>query len=206
QPVAPSHRKQQRSPCPSPDSSPSAPSATSPTAPGSATRKPPPRIRNVTRARALPRTATRSWSASRSTFPSPCAPPRTQAAASAKSEDGTVMRLLVLLTALAMPVVAWMSNTGAFGPDQGEISGRYPTLLVAAGYAFSIWGLIFLLDVLYAGWQMTGERKRDDTLARIAPWAAGGFFLTTIWMPLFSQELFWLCLAVIFVALACLAY
>src|SRR5690606_18745203 len=116
------------------------------------------------------------------------------------------MRLLVLLTALAMPIVAWLSNAGAFGPDQGEISGRYPTLLVAAGYAFSIWGLIFLLDLIYAGWQMTGGRKRDATLSRIAPWAAAGFFLTTIWMPLFSQELFWPCLAVIFGALACLAY
>lgn len=115
------------------------------------------------------------------------------------------MRLLVVLTALAMPVVAWMSNNGVFGPDQGTISDRYPTLLVAAGYAFSIWGLIFLLDLVYAGWQATGGRRRDATLSRIAPWAAAGFFLTTIWMPLFSQQLFWLCLLVIFGALACLA-
>ena len=116
------------------------------------------------------------------------------------------MRLLVVLTALAMPVVAWMSNNGVFGPDQGTISDRYPTLLVAAGYAFSIWGPIFLLDLVYAGWQATGGRRRDATLSRIAPWAAAGFFLTTIWMPLFSQELFVLCLLVIFGALACLAY
>ncbi|MGJ4728308.1 hypothetical protein [Luteimonas sp. SDU101] len=116
------------------------------------------------------------------------------------------MRLLVVLTALAMPIVAWLSNTGAFGPDQGTISDRYPTLLVAAGYAFSIWSLIFLLDLLYAFWQASGERRQDATLGRIAPWAAAGFFLTTMWMPLFSQELFWLCLLVIFGALACLAY
>jgi hypothetical protein len=116
------------------------------------------------------------------------------------------VRLLVIVMALAMPIVAWLSNTGAFGPDQGTISDRYPTLLVAAGYAFSIWSLIFLLDLAYAGWQATGERRRDATLGRIAPWAAAGFFLTTIWMPLFSQEMFWLCLAVIFGALACLAY
>ena len=116
------------------------------------------------------------------------------------------MRLLVVLTALAMPVVAWLSNTGAFGPDQGTISDRYPTLLVAAGYAFSIWSLIFLLDLVYSAWQATGERKQDATLGRIAPWAAAGFFLTTIWMPLFSQQLFWLCLIVIFGALACLAW
>ena len=71
------------------------------------------------------------------------------------------MRLLVLLTALAMPIVAWLSNTGAFGPDQGTISDRYPTLVVAAGYAFSIWSLIFLLDLAYAAWQMSGMRRRD---------------------------------------------
>lgn len=116
------------------------------------------------------------------------------------------MRLLVVLTALAMPIVAWLSSSGAFGPDQGTISDRYPTLLVAAGYAFSIWSLIFLLDLVYAFWQVGEARKHDATLSRIAPWAAAGFFLTTIWMPLFSQELFWLCLAVIFAALACLAY
>ena len=116
------------------------------------------------------------------------------------------MRLLVLLTALAMPIVAWLSNTGAFGPDQGTISDRYPTLLVAAGYAFSIWSLIFLLDLAYAAWQMSGMRRRDPTLARIAPVAALGFALTTIWMPLFSQQLFAACLLVSFGALSCLAW
>ncbi len=116
------------------------------------------------------------------------------------------MRILVLLFALAMPVVAWFSNEGAFGPDNGTISGRYPTLLVAAGYAFAIWGLIFLLDVVYAVWQATGERRRDPTLARIAPWAAAGFALTALWMPFFSKGWFWACLAVIFLALACLAH
>ena len=114
------------------------------------------------------------------------------------------MRILVLLFAIAMPIVAWLSNNGSFGPDNGTMSDRYPTLLVAAGYAFAIWGLIFLLDLVYAGWQLSGHRKTDDTLSRIAPWAAAGFALTAIWMPLFSMGLFWLCLLVIFGATACL--
>jgi hypothetical protein len=46
------------------------------------------------------------------------------------------MRLLVLLFSIAMPVVAWFSQRGVFGPDNGTVSGQYPTLLVAAGYAF----------------------------------------------------------------------
>ena len=114
------------------------------------------------------------------------------------------MRLLVLLAAIAMPVVAWLTNSGTFGPDNGTMSDRYPTLLVAAGYAFAIWGLIFLLDLAYAAWQLTGERKQDPTLSHIAPWAAAGFALTTIWMPLFAMSQFWLCLLVIFGAAFCL--
>ena len=114
------------------------------------------------------------------------------------------MRLLVLLAALAMPVVAWLTNNGTFGPDNGTMFDRYPTLLVAAGYAFAIWGLIFLLDLVYAIWQATGARKADETATRIAPWAAAGFLLTTIWMPLFAMAQFWLCLLVIFGATFCL--
>ncbi|WP_372016506.1 hypothetical protein [Pseudoxanthomonas sp. 10H] len=116
------------------------------------------------------------------------------------------MRLLVLLFALAMPVVSWLSQSGAFGPDNGTISDRYPTLLVAAGYAFSIWGLIFLLDVFYAAWQLGGRRRADPLLGRIAPATAAGFALTALWMPLFSLGLFGVCLLVIFGALACLAW
>jgi hypothetical protein len=80
------------------------------------------------------------------------------------------MRWLVLLLSLAMPVVSWFSQQGVFGPTNGAISDRYPTLIVAAGYAF----------------------------------AAAGFALTAVWMPVFSQQLFWLALLIIWSALACL--
>ena len=79
------------------------------------------------------------------------------------------MRLLVLLFSIAMPLVAWFSQRGVFGPDNGTVSGQYPTLLVAAGYAFAIWGLIFAFDLVHGIWQATGERRYDATLSRIAP-------------------------------------
>src|SRR5690606_4750992 len=96
----------------------------------------------------------------------------------------TAMRMLVLLSALAMPLVAWFAQSGSFGPDNGEISDRYPTLLVAAGYAFSIWSLIFLLDLVHAVRQLRGPGREDPLLGRIAPATAAGFILTTAWMPL----------------------
>lgn len=121
------------------------------------------------------------------------------------------MRLLVLLLSIAMPVVAFLSQRGAFGPDTGMVADQYPTLLTAAGYAFAIWGAIFLLDLVYGVWQATGERRDDPTVAHVAPWAAAGFALTAAWMPLFSMStpqngLFWVCLLVIVAALFCLVH
>lgn len=114
------------------------------------------------------------------------------------------MRLLVLTCSLLMPLVAWLSQRGIFGPTNGAVSDRYPTLVVAAGYAFAIWGLIFLLDIAYGIWQSSTSRRADATLRRIAPFAAAGFALTAAWMPLFSVGVFWLCLLVIVASLACL--
>ncbi|WP_462116133.1 hypothetical protein, partial [Lysobacter xanthus] len=111
------------------------------------------------------------------------------------------MRLVVLLLSLCMPAIAWFSQRGTFGPTNGAVSDRYPTLLVAAGWAFSIWGLIFLLDIAYGIAQATGPRRRDPALARMAPWSALGFAATAAWMPLFSTGAYWLCVLVIFTAL-----
>lgn len=116
------------------------------------------------------------------------------------------MRLVLLLCALAMPLVSWFSQRGAFGPDNGTISNQYPTLLVAAGYAFAVWGLIFLLDVVFGIWQLGRSRRDDATLKRIRPVAILGFALTAAWMPIFSQQIFWLALLVIWSSLACLLY
>ncbi|MCW0375654.1 hypothetical protein [Xanthomonas sacchari] len=112
------------------------------------------------------------------------------------------MRILVLLTALAMPLVAWFSQRGAFGPTNGAISDRYPTLIVAAGYAFAIWGVIFLLDLAFGLWQSSARRRRVSALAQVRAPAALGFALTAAWMPVFSQQHFLLALAVIWTALA----
>lgn len=113
------------------------------------------------------------------------------------------MRYAVLLLALAMPAVAWMSNQHVFGPDNGTVSDMYPTLLVAAGYAFSIWGLIFILDIAYAVWQLGAERHPVPAVR--AP-VALGFALTAAWMPVFSWELFWLALLIIWSAWAVLLW
>lgn len=113
------------------------------------------------------------------------------------------MRILVLLLALAMPLVGWLSNSGQLGPTNGEISDRYPTLIVAAGYAFAIWGPIFLLDAAFGIAQMRVQQP-GARLQRIRVLTATGFALTSLWMIVFTLQWFWLALAIIWASLACI--
>lgn len=113
------------------------------------------------------------------------------------------MRFLVLALALAMPLVGWLSNSGLLGPTNGEISDRYPTLIVAAGYAFAIWGPIFLLDVVF-GIAQARVREPGTRLLRIRVLTAAGFALTSAWMVVFTLQWFWLALAIIWGSLGCL--
>ncbi|WP_199174298.1 hypothetical protein [Roseateles chitinivorans] len=119
-------------------------------------------------------------------------------------------QVLVLLAALSMPLVAWASQRGVFGPDNGAISDRYPTLLVADGYAFSIWGVIFLLDLVAAAWLLRGrpvpDREGHRDSHRCHWLVVAGFALTASWMIVFSQQWFWLALAIIWLALISLLW
>ena len=116
------------------------------------------------------------------------------------------MRYLVLIAALSMPLISWLSQREVFGPDNATLSARYPTLLIAAGYAFAIWGLLFALDVVFGAWQAFWRRRPrgPDPFDRVRVLAAAGFALTAAWMVVFSMQLFWLALLVIWGALACL--
>jgi hypothetical protein len=104
--------------------------------------------------------------------------------------------------ALAMPLVSWLTQSGAFGGDIGAESNRFNTLVVPAGYAFAIWGLIFLLDVLFSAWQAASSRAQDRALNALRPWAIAGFVLTAAWMPVFAQQAYTAALAIIWAALA----
>lgn len=115
------------------------------------------------------------------------------------------MPWLVLLSALCMPVVAWFSQHGAFGPDIGTISDSYPTLLVPVRYAFAIWAPIFLLDIMFAIWQCS-NRRHDSAMLRVRIASLIAFALTAAWMVIFSQQQFWLALAAMWASVVCLVY
>jgi len=121
-----------------------------------------------------------------------------------------MLPILLTIAALAMPVIAWLSQQGRFGPDNKTLSDEFPTLLVADGYAFSIWGVIFLLDLILALWTLRGQQHPAPTLTAIRHRClllmTAGFALTGSWMVVFAQRWFWLALAIIWGALICLLW
>lgn len=75
-------------------------------------------------------------------------------------------KLLVLFNTLTLSCtifINYLSNTGFFGGKTiGEISKKYETLFVPAGYAFSIWGIIFLMLLAFVGFQWYVLYKEKD--------------------------------------------
>jgi hypothetical protein len=71
--------------------------------------------------------------------------------------------------------VSYLSNTGIFnGHTMAGVSARYQNLLTPAGYAFSIWGLIYLGlfgFVVYQGSPLFKKTGEDDgSILQIGPW------------------------------------
>ncbi|KAK9829449.1 hypothetical protein WJX72_005930 [[Myrmecia] bisecta] len=64
------------------------------------------------------------------------------------------LRVTNALGYLLLILVNVASNTGLLGPTNGEISRKFETPLTPAGWAFSIWGLIFGLQGLGAVYQL----------------------------------------------------
>ncbi|MEL7586205.1 MAG: hypothetical protein AAGU19_05785 [Prolixibacteraceae bacterium] len=95
--------------------------------------------------------------------------------------------LLILnsITLLFTLVANYLWGTGATGGTSvGEISSRYETFFTPAGYAFAIWGLIYLLLLAFAGYQWFAWLKHRDSqyLKLTGMWFALGNLVNGFWI------------------------
>jgi tryptophan-rich sensory protein len=68
------------------------------------------------------------------------------------------------------------------------MSARHPTLLTPAGYAFSIWGVIFTGLVAYTGWQLLPAQRTAILPRQLNSLLTRAVLLTTAWTLVFSYE------------------
>lgn len=91
------------------------------------------------------------------------------------------LRYLVLLAALQQLVFPFFVNP--FSSGENPLRANVPSQLEPAGYAFAIWGPIYLLAVAYGVWQLTSDSD-GTTASKVAPFALVLYLGSSVWLYL----------------------
>ncbi len=93
---------------------------------------------------------------------------------------------------IATIVMNYLSNTGIFnGNTMASVSAKYENLFTPAGYAFAIWGLIYLLllgFVIYQGRSLFKPVKDDKIVEQIGWWFIVSCIANSLWVVVFLYE------------------
>jgi translocator protein len=85
-------------------------------------------------------------------------------------KPGLLRTILNIGALVAVLVVNWLANALPLnGKDTGQLSDQYPILTVPAGYAFAIWGLIYLGLIGFVVYQSLPCQRGNSRDARITP-------------------------------------
>jgi len=85
--------------------------------------------------------------------------------------------------------VTYGSLTGAFGATNSDLSRKYQTLVTPAGWAFSIWGPIFLWEGVFAVAQMTPGLRDSNVVRSMTAWWLSACIFQVAWTLFFAQEI-----------------
>lgn len=113
--------------------------------------------------------------------------------------------ILVIVATLGMILVNGLASRGYVnGITPKEISDKYPSFLTPAGYAFVIWGLIYIGMLAFSIYQaLPSQAERFDKIRSI-------YILSCVtncaWIYLWHHELILICLFTIFVLLGTLVF
>jgi hypothetical protein len=109
---------------------------------------------------------------------------------------------------VSMVFINYLSNTGLLNNTTiGKVSGSLKTLFTPAGYAFSIWGLIYLLVfgfVIYQGRSLFNSTKQDDFVKTTGIWFAVSCLANISWVFSWIYEYTGLSCLFIFILLGAL--
>lgn len=86
----------------------------------------------------------------------------------------------------------YLGGTGKLsGKSIGEVSEQFNTLLTPAGYAFSIWSLIYLLLIVFVGYQWVGYFKKHSkgSLQEAGAWFSVANIANGLWVLAWCYEM-----------------
>lgn len=93
--------------------------------------------------------------------------------------------IVAILSSYVSQVVGINNNTIS------SLSAEYDNLFTPAGYAFSIWGIIFIGLLVFAGYQLYisfSEKEKDFTPFKTGPWFYIANFANALWVVAWLYE------------------
>lgn len=114
--------------------------------------------------------------------------------------------LVVLVTAATVAVSALAGTGGINGVRTGELSARFDLPFTPAGWAFSIWGLIYLALAAFAVYQLAGRGAGSARVEAIRGAYAFSGVANMAWLWFWHHEAFPATLLVMLMLLAALAH
>lgn len=114
-----------------------------------------------------------------------------------------ILKITTLIAYVIMVVVNYLAiSLPLAGKETGVISDSYPNLFAPAGYAFSIWGLIYTLLAAYVVYQFW--RKQDVLIVKVNRIFILNALLNAFWIFAWHYNLIWLSLIIMIGLLATL--
>ncbi len=97
------------------------------------------------------------------------------------------LRILNIIAAVITITMGYVSNTGIFnGNTMADVSTKYQNLFTPAGYAFSIWGLIYLgvlgFAIYYGRSLFSTQKKADPVIQQVGWWFIISCLANSLWV------------------------
>lgn len=115
------------------------------------------------------------------------------------------LQIANVVALIATIILNYVAGAGLInGQTIGDISGRYENLFTPAGYAFSIWGLIYLMLTGFVIYQARGLYKKVDNnefILQIGWWFVISCIANSFWLIAWIYDYIWLSVILIVVLL-----
>lgn len=109
--------------------------------------------------------------------------------------SGTVLRIANIVGFIFTAIMNWLGSTGKLSSTKqtvGEVSDTFNTRITPAGYAFSIWGVIYFLIAVFVIWAILPGQKSNDLVDNAIGWRfLSSCLLNVVWIIVWTQAKEW---------------
>jgi hypothetical protein len=118
-----------------------------------------------------------------------------------------VRAVLVVVFAVTQVLSSPLTSLAFDAADsQGAISDANLSPVTPAGYAFSIWALIYAASLVLAIYQILPSQLGREVHRRTGWWLAGAFASSTLWVPVFGFRQIWVAQLILVMLVICLVF